>query len=160
MVRHIVLKQCLLPLCRYNFRCYALILLILHQFLVQKNMQFLMVKICITEMGRKGSRRRFTPAKTQYFHSNWSFIEKSWGKGIYFQQTLYLILVLWTDHSCVGAFSTGYALNWSLISLACPDNFPLHAEENTLFQIMVQARHTVFHTQGLHQDGFPLSSVP
>jgi hypothetical protein len=51
-------------------------------------------------------------------------------------------------------------VNWSLISLACPDKFPLHAEENTVFQIVVQARHTVFHTQGLHQDGFPLSSVP
>lgn len=37
-------------------------------------------------------------------------------------------------------------VNWPFTFLAYSDKFPLHAEENTVFQIVVQARYNVLHT--------------
>lgn len=46
------------------------------------------------------------------------------------------------------------------IPLAHPGKCSFHAEEDTVLQIVVQARYNVFHTQSLYQDGFSLSTVP
>ena len=48
----------------------------------------------------------------------------------------------------------------SSIPLAHPGKCSFHAEEDTVLQIVVQARYNVFHTQSLYQDGFSLSTVP
>jgi hypothetical protein len=52
-----------------------------------------------------------------------------------------------------------FILSAYALSLLHPGKFSCHAEEDTIFETLVQARYNVFHTQGLYQDGFSLSTI-